>query len=115
MQDEENEAHNHPKLKKFRQKKREVQCAMNLVQKLQHYIDLNGDAEVRLIFAVVCFTAKSVLYVLCIRRNTNACCVLKHKRSLFVFFLYFFLGLQSHVCRGAEGAKRESVRQHSRW
>ncbi len=50
MQDEENEAHNHPKLKKFRQKKREVQCAMNLVQKLQHYIDLNGDAEVRLSF-----------------------------------------------------------------
>lgn len=46
MQDEENEAHNHPKLKKFRQKKREVQCAVNLVQKLQHYIDLNGDAEV---------------------------------------------------------------------
>lgn len=50
MQDEENEAHNHPKLKKFRQKKREVQCAMNLVQKLQHYIDLNGDAEVRILW-----------------------------------------------------------------
>ena len=49
MQDEENEAHNHPKLKKFRQKKREVQCAMNLVQKLQHYIDLNGDAEVSVV------------------------------------------------------------------
>lgn len=33
----------HPKLRAFRQKKREVQCAMNLVAKLQLYIDSNAE------------------------------------------------------------------------
>ena len=36
-----------PKLKKFRQRKREVTCAVALVQKLQPYIDLNENEEVR--------------------------------------------------------------------
>ena len=49
MQAEESEASN-PKLKKFRQKKREVQCAVNLVQKVQPFIDLNGDEEVRAVW-----------------------------------------------------------------
>lgn len=46
MQAEESEASN-PKLKKFRQKKREVQCAVNLVQKVQPFLDNGGDEEVR--------------------------------------------------------------------
>jgi hypothetical protein len=33
----------HPKLKAFHQKKREVQCAVNLAQKLQAFVD--GDEE----------------------------------------------------------------------
>jgi len=53
MQAEESEASN-PKLKKFRQKKREVQCAVNLVQKVQPFIDLNGDEEVRVQRFVLC-------------------------------------------------------------
>jgi hypothetical protein len=36
-----------PKLKKFRQRKREVQCAVNLAQKVQPFIDLNENEEVR--------------------------------------------------------------------
>jgi hypothetical protein len=35
-----------PKLKKFRQRKREVQCAVNLVQKLQPFLDLKENEEV---------------------------------------------------------------------
>ena len=46
MQADESEA-SVPKLKKFRQKKREVQCAVNLVQKLQPYIDLDFNEEVK--------------------------------------------------------------------
>lgn len=46
MQAEETEA-SVPKLKKFRQKKREVQCAVNLALKLQPFIDSNENAEVR--------------------------------------------------------------------
>lgn len=38
--------HSNPKLKKFRQRKREITCALNLVTKLQVYIDLNGIKEV---------------------------------------------------------------------
>mmetsp|Transcript_22556 Transcript_22556/g.45386 ORF Transcript_22556/g.45386 Transcript_22556/m.45386 type:complete len:612 (+) Transcript_22556:55-1890(+) len=34
-----------PKLKKFRQKKREVQCAVNLTHKLQPFIDLNENEQ----------------------------------------------------------------------
>jgi len=37
---------NSNKLMKFRQKKREIQCALNLVQKLQSYIDLCASDEV---------------------------------------------------------------------
>jgi hypothetical protein len=29
----------HPKLKNFKQRKREIQCALNLVNKLQPFID----------------------------------------------------------------------------
>lgn len=46
MQMEEDDASiSHPKLRAFRQRKREIQCALNLVVKLQPYIDFNGDAE----------------------------------------------------------------------
>jgi len=31
------------KLQAFKQKKREIQCALNLVQKIQPYVDSNGD------------------------------------------------------------------------
>jgi hypothetical protein len=41
-----------PKLKKFRQRKREVQCAVNLAQKVQPFIDLNENEEV----GIVCRT-----------------------------------------------------------
>jgi len=37
---------NSNKLMKFRQRKREIQCALNLVQKLQSYIDLCASDEV---------------------------------------------------------------------
>lgn len=36
-----------PKLKKFRQRKREVQCAVNLAQKLQPFLDMGENEEVR--------------------------------------------------------------------
>ena len=45
MQAGEGETDN-PKQKKFRQKKREVQCAVNLAQKLQPFVELNGDEAV---------------------------------------------------------------------
>lgn len=51
------------KLEGFRQKKREVQCAVNLVQKIQPYIDSDEDAVVCLV--IVCTLA------LC---NDHACC-----------------------------------------
>ena len=40
----ENDMMSHPKLKNFKQRKREIQCAMNLAAKLQSYIDSGGDA-----------------------------------------------------------------------
>lgn len=45
MQQDESEV-SVPKLKKFRQRRREVQCAVNLAQKLQPFLDLNGNEEV---------------------------------------------------------------------
>ena len=39
-----NDMMSHPKLKNFKQRKREIQCAMNLAAKLQTYIDSGGDA-----------------------------------------------------------------------
>jgi curved DNA-binding protein CbpA len=42
--DVDNEILLHPRLKNFRQRKREIQCAMNLAAKLQPYIDSGGDA-----------------------------------------------------------------------
>ena len=36
---------NHPKIKKFKQRKREVKCASQLVDKLQCYIDAKGTNE----------------------------------------------------------------------
>lgn len=36
----------HPKLKNFKQRKREIQCAMNLAAKLQPFIDSSGDAVI---------------------------------------------------------------------
>jgi curved DNA-binding protein CbpA len=38
-----NETMLHPKLKNFKQRKREIQCAMNLATKLQPFIDSSGD------------------------------------------------------------------------
>ena len=46
MQATENGAETTPfanKLQLFKQKKREIQCALNLVQKIQPYVDSNGD------------------------------------------------------------------------
>lgn len=55
-----------PKLKKFRQKKREVQCAVNLAQKLQPFIDNNENAEVGLYCrcVLVCVVIKSLFAIL---------------------------------------------------
>ena len=42
--DVDNEIMLHPRLKNFRQRKREIQCAINLAMRLQPYIDSGGDA-----------------------------------------------------------------------
>lgn len=59
MQANESTESNYPKLKKFRQKKREIQCAVNLANRLQTYIDLNENVQVRLLLSsfrtVLCF------------------------------------------------------------
>jgi hypothetical protein len=38
------EQHSHPKLRAFRQRKREIKCALNLVTKLQTYVDTEDEA-----------------------------------------------------------------------
>jgi hypothetical protein len=45
MQDGDFKGSDHPKLVSFKQKKRQVTCALNLIVKLQPYIDSDGDAE----------------------------------------------------------------------
>lgn len=46
MQDGDFKGSDHPKLLAFKQKRRQVTCALNLIAKLQPYIDSDGDAEV---------------------------------------------------------------------
>jgi DnaJ-domain-containing protein 1 len=48
------------KLIYFRQKKREIQCAMNLANRLQGFIDCNGDLMVISSVVLIVFSSKSI-------------------------------------------------------
>lgn len=60
--DNSNDNVNSNKLMKFRQRKREIQCALNLVQKLQSYIDLCASDEVCLQLMILRMMMMMIIY-----------------------------------------------------
>jgi hypothetical protein len=109
-----NSAAHQSQLKKFRQKKREVQCAVNLAAKLQPYVDNENEEVVyayfpciiRVIFAVRNLCLSILLFVVSLHVLKS---VMFDADGLILFCVWIVWGFSLYVCVRLRAFCRNSV------